>query len=108
AVSDIAWARLQDWRVELAERWPAIREQEIRIRGPRAEATLLRGWLAARLGCEIALIEEAPELGASLDGEQLKPPPLEPPSPSDLLSAQLDRFTKDRIYEEATAAAAPA
>ena len=49
AVSDIAWARTDDWRVELAGRWPAIREQEIRVRGPRAEAALLRGWLGARL-----------------------------------------------------------
>ena len=30
AVSDIAWARTDDWRRELAGYWPEIREQEIR------------------------------------------------------------------------------
>ncbi len=49
AVSDIAWARTAAWRVALAGRWPAIASQEIEVRGPRAEAALLRGWLASRL-----------------------------------------------------------
>ena len=49
AVSDIAWARTDSWRIALASHWPAIAEQEIAIRGPRAEAALLRGWLASRL-----------------------------------------------------------
>ena len=41
AVSDIAWSRTSKWRAELARFWPSIREQEIYVRGPRAEATLL-------------------------------------------------------------------
>jgi hypothetical protein len=104
AVSDIAWARLGDWRRELAGYWPAIREQEIRVRGPRAEATLLRGWLHARLGRAIRAIEPAGELGVRLGGEELPPPREEHASPSDLLSRELDRFTRDRIYEEAVLA----
>ena len=41
AVSDLVWARTYEWRVELARYWPAISEQEIRVRGPRADASLL-------------------------------------------------------------------
>lgn len=106
AVSDIAWARTETWRVELAAYWPGIREQEIRIRGPRAEATLLRGWLNARLDRAIRKIEEAPDLTVRLGGEQLPPPHTAPPSASDLLSAELDHFGRDPIYEEAVRAAA--
>jgi glucose-6-phosphate dehydrogenase assembly protein OpcA len=107
-VSDIAWARLTDWRLELAGRWPEIREQEIRVSGPRAEGALLRGWLGARLRRAMRPLDEAPELGVRLGGEEL-PVPLTPPlSPSDLLSAQLDRFSRDAVYEEAVRAAAAA
>ncbi len=105
AISDIAWARLLDWRVELAGRWPEIREQEIRVSGPHADAMLLRGWLASRLGRAIRPVEEAPELAVRLGGEDVRPPRAEHPSPSDLLSAELDRFTRDRVYEEAALAA---
>ena len=105
AVSDIVWARLLDWRVELAGRWPEIREQEIRVSGPRAEAMLLRGWLASRLRRAIRPVGEAPELAVRLGGEEVRPPQTERASPSDLLSAELDRFKRDRIYEEAALAA---
>jgi hypothetical protein len=108
ALSDIAWARTYDWRVELGRYWPAIREQEIRVRGPRAEATLLRSWLGARLDRAIRPIEPAGELGVRLGGEDLHPPRVPAPTSSDLLSAELDRFGRDRIYEEAVNAAAPA
>jgi hypothetical protein len=106
AVSDIAWTRLQDWRRQLAGLWPEIREQEIQIRGPRADATLLRGWLAARLGRAIAPIEEGPELTVRIGGDEARPPHGGPPSPSDLLSAELDRYSRDRIYEEAVVTSA--
>jgi glucose-6-phosphate dehydrogenase assembly protein OpcA len=108
AVSDIAWARLRDWRLQLAARWPEIREQEIRVSGPRAEATLLRGWLASRLERTIRPIEGADELAVRLGGEQVARPRAAPASPSDLLSAELDRFGRDRIYEEAVRAASGA
>jgi len=104
AVSDIAWARTEAWRAELARYWPAIREQEIRVRGPRAEATLLRAWLHARLRRAIRPSEPAGELGVSLGGEELRSPRTPVPTPSDLLSSELDRFARDRIYEEAVAA----
>jgi len=105
AVSDIAWSRTQGWRVALARTWPGIREQEIRVRGPRAEATLLRGWLHARLRRAIRPIEPAGELGVRLGGEDLRPPRETPLSPSDLLSNELDHFGRDPIYEEALLAA---
>jgi hypothetical protein len=106
AVSDIAWARTYEWRVELAKYWPAIREQEVRVRGPRAEATLLRAWLNARLDRAVRPVEPAGELGVRLGGEDLAPPRIPCPSSSDLLSAELDHFGRDRIYEEAVRAAA--
>ena len=106
AVSDIAWARTADWRLELAGLWPGIRDREIRVRGPRAEASLLRGWLAARLRRAIRPVEAAPELGVRLGGEEIRPPRLEAVTPSELLSAELDRFVRDPIYEEAVLAVA--
>jgi hypothetical protein len=104
AISDIAWSRIGGWRAELAAYWPAIREQEIRIRGPRAEATLLRGWLASRLGRAVHSVEPAEDLGVGLGGEDLPQPPDARRSPSDLLSSELDRFARDRVYEAAVAA----
>lgn len=106
AISDIAWARIYDWRVELAGYWPAIREAEIRIRGPRAEASLLRGWLNSRLDRAIRPIQPAGELGVRLGGDDLRPPRAVPSAPSDLLSAELDRFARDPVYEEAVNAEA--
>jgi hypothetical protein len=106
AVSDIAWARTLPWRIELARYWPGIREQEIHIGGPRAEASLLRAWLNARLDRAIRPVEEGKQLSVRLGGEKL-PVPREPDlSPSDLLSAELDRFGRDPVYEEAVRAAA--
>ena len=105
AVSDIAWARIHDWRVQLAACWPGIGEQEIRVRGPRAEASLLRGWLAAQLGRAVRPVEPAGDLSVHLGGEELPAPRTEPLSASDLLSSELDRFTRDRIYEAAVVAA---
>jgi glucose-6-phosphate dehydrogenase assembly protein OpcA len=105
AVSDIEWARTADWRLALADCWPGIREQEIRIRGPRGQAMLLRGWLTSRLQRAIRPVELADEVGVRLGGEELRPP-LDPQlSPSDLLSAELDRFGRDLVYEQAVLAA---
>jgi glucose-6-phosphate dehydrogenase assembly protein OpcA len=106
AVSDLAWARLYEWRVELARYWPAIAEQEIRVRGPRAEASLLRAWLNARLARAIRPVEPAEELGVRLGGEDLPQPSVPTLDQSRLLSAELDRFDRDPIFEEAVRAAA--
>jgi glucose-6-phosphate dehydrogenase assembly protein OpcA len=105
AVSDIEWARTFEWRVKLAGCWPEIRDQEIRVRGPRAEAALLRGWLASRLRRTIRPVEPAGELSVRLGGEELRPPGEPEHSSSELLSAELDRFGRDRVYEDAVLAA---
>ena len=104
AISDITWARLHPWRAALARCWPEIKDQEIAIRGPLPDATLLHGGLATRLNRAVAAIEEADELSVRLGGEELQPPDAEPLSPSDLLSAELDRLDRDRVYEEAVLA----
>jgi hypothetical protein len=106
AVSDIAWARTLPWRMELARYWPGIREQEIHIRGPRAEGNLLRAWLNARLDRAIRSVEEGKHLSVRLGGEKLPTPREADLSPSDLLSAEIDRLGRDPIYEEAVRAAA--
>jgi hypothetical protein len=51
-------------------------------------------------------VEPADELGVRLGGEELRRPAEAVPSPSDLLSAQLDRFGRDPIYEEAVVSGA--
>jgi glucose-6-phosphate dehydrogenase assembly protein OpcA len=106
AVSDIAWARTGMWRTAVAGRWPEIASQEIQVRGPRAEAALLRGWLASRLERELPPAEPAGELGVRLDGDEVAAPRDEQLTPSDLLSAELDNLSRDRVYEAGAVAAA--
>ena len=104
AVSDIAWERLDPWRVSLARLWPEIAEMStLRVVAPRAEALLLAGWLGGRLDREVELEhEESEEIErVELDGEVVDPSPSPEKSPSDLLSDQLDVFVRNRIYEEA-------
>jgi glucose-6-phosphate dehydrogenase assembly protein OpcA len=108
AVSDIAWSLTYDWRLELAKLWPTIAEQEKRIRGPQAQASLLRGWLASRLRRPMRPVEPADDLSVQLGGERLTPPRSEELSPADLLSNELDRFSRDRVYEAAVRTAAAA
>ncbi|MFL5925800.1 MAG: glucose-6-phosphate dehydrogenase assembly protein OpcA [Gaiellaceae bacterium] len=108
AVSDIAWRRTESWRFELARYWPEIRDQEIELDGPRAETALLRAWLSVRLARPLAEmgLAEAPQLKVRLAGEELAAPRPVYDTPSDLLSAELDQFARDRLYEEAARAAA--
>jgi glucose-6-phosphate dehydrogenase assembly protein OpcA len=109
AVSDIAWSRSLPWRRVLAERWPGIAEiRELHVAGPRADACLLAGWLRSRLDRDVELThDEAERLErVALDGEELDPPAVGPRDASDLLSEELDRFGRDRIYEAAARAAA--
>jgi len=110
-VSDIAWERTERWRSLLASLWPGIRDvRQVRVHGTRAQGYLLDGWLRSRLGHEVDLEVDEHELleGIDLDGEAAKFPPGRPPDPSDVLSQQLDQFTRDRVYEAAVAAAAHA
>lgn len=103
-VSDIAWARTSRWRMQLASLWPGIAEvQKIRVAGTAAQAHLLAGWLRSRLDRAIELEHEPADTlkGVALDGEAAPFPPGDPPSPADLLSDELDRFERDRVYEEA-------
>jgi hypothetical protein len=110
AVSDIAWARTSRWRHLLASLWPDIADvNRIRVKGTEAQALLLCGWLRSRLGRDDVEMEhvQAERLeGIDLDGEPAPFPPGDPPQPSDVLSEELDRFTRDRVYESAVAAVA--
>jgi hypothetical protein len=108
AASDIAWARTLPWRVEIAHLWPDIADaDELRVSGPESESLLLAGWLRSRLGRRIDLVREPADAveAVAVDGEDV-PTPGEPPrSASDLLSDELDRFSRDPVYEEAVKAA---
>jgi hypothetical protein len=108
-VSDIAWARTERWRSLLASLWPGVGDvRTLRVHGTRAQAHLLAGWLRSRLERDVALeIDERPRLeGIDLDGTPAPFPPGAPPNPSDVLSEELDSFTRDRVYEAAARAAA--
>jgi hypothetical protein len=109
AVSDIVWTRGLPWRAACASQWPAIGEVEtLRIRGPLPDALLLVGWLRSRLKRQIALEHEPADDVVEVvgDGVTVAPPHEPPPKPGELLSQELDRFGRDRIYEEAVRACA--
>jgi len=105
AVSDIAWSRTSRWRRLLAGLWPEIADvRTIRVTGTAAQAQLLGGWLRSRLDRDDILVEHvaAERLeGIDLDGRAAPFPPGDPPLPSDVLSDELDRFTRDPVYEAA-------
>ena len=103
ACSDIAWRRTEPWRGMLAGLWPEIGDlRRLNVRGPIAEASLLAGWLRSRLDRDVELEhDEADELTAiAVDGEPCAPPH-ERETGSDLLSAELDEFGRDPVYEAA-------
>jgi len=107
-VSDIAWARTSRWRPQLASLWPGIdRVKTIEVAGTEAQAHLLAGWLRSRLGHDVELRHEPSDrlAGVKVDGEPAPFPSGDPPDPADLLSDELDRVTRDRVYEEAVRAA---
>jgi hypothetical protein len=104
AVSDIVWARTERWRLAIADLWPAVAEASVvRVAGPKVEAGLLRAWLASRLGREVRLeLEPAGEIElVEVNGLDCHPLRAEAESSSDLLSDQLELFSRDRVYEEA-------
>lgn len=102
AVSDIVWARTLDWRWGIARLWPGVEGAErISVRGPYPAGRLLAGWLTSRLGHAVALDHtDAEELEAvAIDGREVEIRRDEPKSPADLLSEELERFGRDRVYE---------
>jgi glucose-6-phosphate dehydrogenase assembly protein OpcA len=107
-VSDIAWARTSRWRPELASLWPGIAEvRRIKVTGTEAQAYLLAGWLRSRLEHDIELEHEPSDrlVSVEVDGEPAPFPPGDRPDPADLLSDELDRFSRDRVYEDAVRSA---
>jgi len=107
AVSDIAWARTSRWRPHLATLWPGIADvSRLKVKGTEAQAHLLAGWLRSRLGRQIELEHEAADklVGVELDSESLAFPPGDPPNPADVLSDELERYSRDRVYEDAVRA----
>ena len=90
----------------------ALARDRRRAHDPRARHAprrpqLLAGWLRSRLDRDDIALEhvEAERLeGIELDGEPAPFPPGDPPQPSDVLSDELDRFTRDRVYEAAVRA----
>jgi glucose-6-phosphate dehydrogenase assembly protein OpcA len=108
AVSDIAWGRSVGWRGRLAALWPDVKSvKALSVTGPKADALLLAGWLRSRLQRPVKLSHRsAAELErVAVDGEPVAPPRGTRPSGSDLLSAELDVFGRDRVYEAAVSAA---
>ena len=103
-VSDIAWARTEPWREAVAAMWPGVAEaSRLRVAGPEADALLLAAWLRTRLRREVALEHEpAGEIElVEVDGAAARALHVEPKSASDLLSDQLDLFSRDGVFEEA-------
>ena len=104
AVSDLAYRRTLPWRVRLADCWPGIRSvRTLEVTGPRADALLLAGWLRSRLRRKIMLRVAAADAvsAVAVDGDPVDPPVGEDPTPSALLSAELDVLARDPIYEAA-------
>jgi glucose-6-phosphate dehydrogenase assembly protein OpcA len=107
AVSDIVWTRTLRWRRAIARLWPEVADVcELHVAGPEQEATLLVGWLRSRLGQKVELRHETAEQieRLELDGRKVRARE-ERWSASDLLSHELDRFSRDSIYEESVRAA---
>ena len=108
-VSDISWARTSRWRAQLATLWPRIAGLEkMRVTGTEAQAHLLAGWLSSRLHRKFELEHEPAEklVAVEIDGKPAPFPPGEAPTGSDLLSEELDRFSRDPVYEDAVRGAA--
>jgi len=109
AVSDIAWARTSRWRPMLASLWPGIAEvKRIKVTGTLAQAHLLAGWLRSRLDRKVKLEHEPADklVGVEIDGEPTPFPPGNPPGAASLLSDELDKLSRDPVYEAAVRAAA--
>ena len=108
AVSDIAWGRSLPWRGRLAALWPGLASaSRLSVTGPQADALLLAGWLRSRLQRHVRLSHRSARRieRVAVDGEAVPPPRGPALDPSDLLSAELDVFGRDPVYEAAVSAA---
>jgi glucose-6-phosphate dehydrogenase assembly protein OpcA len=108
AVSDIAFSRTLQWRARLAELWPGIKTIErLRVEGPHADSLLVAGWLRSRLKRDVALVRRAADqiISIRVDGREVDKPISQPGGAADLLSAELDVYGRDPIYEAAARAA---
>jgi hypothetical protein len=106
-VSDLAWSRTLGHRARLAGMWPGIRGARVlQVRGSRADAVLLHAWLRSRLKRTIRLAhaDARGRLRVAVDGESVRPPRRLVRSASDLLSDELEVYTRDRVYETAVRA----
>jgi hypothetical protein len=105
AVSDIVWTRTLRWRRAIAQLWP-LEPNELQVAGPLPEASLLAGWLRSRLERDVELRHEDADhvQRLALDGREVHARE-DRMTPSDLLSHELDRFSRDVVYESAVAAA---
>jgi glucose-6-phosphate dehydrogenase assembly protein OpcA len=107
SVSDIAWRRTLPWRVELARDWPDVGEcTELEVVGPASDALLLAGWLRSRLDRDVRLVLEPAEAieSVAVDGRMLPQSQAEALDSSALLSAELETFGRERVYEAAVRA----
>ena len=109
AVSDIAFRRSLRWRAMLAELWPGIADvKKIAVTGPKADALLLAGLAALPARPQDRAGARGGGRAASPSRSTATPSALrarESPDPSQLLSAELDQFGRDPIYEAAVRAA---
>jgi hypothetical protein len=107
AVSDIAYGRGLGWRARLAELWPEIKKaKRLSVTGPKADGLLLSGWLRSRLRKDVQLTHRASRTldRVLVDGEPVRPPRISAIDQSDLLSAELDTFGRDPVYEASVSA----
>ncbi|MDX6483656.1 MAG: Glucose-6-phosphate dehydrogenase subunit C-terminal domain, partial [Gaiellaceae bacterium] len=81
--------------------------ERVRVKGTAAQAHLLAGWLRSRLDRAVELEHEDADtlVAVDVDGEPTPFPSGDAPDPADLLSDELDTFTRDPIYEGAARAA---
>ena len=97
------------WRGRLASLWPDVKSVKTPLgdgaEGRRAPARRLAALASEAAGEAVASLGAAQLERVAVDGEPVPPPRGAAPSASDLLSAELDVFGRDPIYEAAVSAA---
>ena len=111
AVSDIAWgADLALARRGSRRSGPRSKSaKRVSVTGPKADALLLAGWLRSRLGREVEAVASGRRTSSSgsrwTASRRAAAGAAAALDASDLLSAELDVFGRDPIYEAAVNAA---